>query len=140
MPVSFNCGVQSIFIYNLILKLASEQSQKKPQNIMTVLLTLTIVDTNKRTRPAMCRRMIPSSRSSIFSDDLDSNEKRRRSLSVCVCVCQIGGTWVCRCRKLFWNSLCQMQGTLTIITAHLRDSHYILHVGKHSSTASWKLI
>ena len=59
--------------------------KKKQQD--SFLLTLTIVDTNRRTRAATCRRMIPSSRSSIFTDDLDSNEKRRECLSACVCVC-----------------------------------------------------
>lgn len=42
-------------------------------------LTLTIVDTNRSTRAAMCRRMIPSSSSSIFPHDLGSNEKRRET-------------------------------------------------------------
>lgn len=49
-----------------------------------LLLTLAIVDTNRRTRAATCRKMIPSSKSSIFSDDLDSNEKRRQWVCECV--------------------------------------------------------
>ena len=71
------------------------------------LLTLTIVDTNRRTRAATCRRMIPSSRSSIFTDDLDSNEKRRECLSACVCVC------VCVWMSAWWDmgvSLQQIRG------------------------------
>lgn len=78
LQVSDGCRHQFIV---QILKTAPGQI-----NVTVFLLTLTIVDTNRRTRPAMCRRMIPSSRSSIFSGDLDSNEKRSESLSVCVCV------------------------------------------------------
>lgn len=74
------------------------------------LLTLTIVDTNRRTRAATCRKMIPISRTSIFTGDLRSDGKRRQCVSHseygCECVrvrvwsCQIGGTWVCRCSAL----------------------------------------
>ena len=42
------------------------------------LLTLTIVDTNSRTRAATCRMMIPSSNSSIFQEELDINEEQSR--------------------------------------------------------------
>lgn len=87
------------------------------------LLTLTIVDTNRRTRAATCRRMIPSSRSSIFTDDLDSKEKRRVCLSECVCVCvdvslvghgcvaaadqrlQRNFIWTCLCPRLYRNNI-----------------------------------
>lgn len=48
-----------------------------------VALTLTIVDTNRRTRAAMCRRMIPRSSTSIFTDDL-SGTRRGECASVSV--------------------------------------------------------
>lgn len=54
---------------------------------MSVLLTLTIVETNRRTRAAMCSRMIPRSRSSILADGLDRSEERREPLSASECAC-----------------------------------------------------
>lgn len=45
--------------------------QRSEVLVSLVVHTLTIVDTNRRTSAAMCRKMIPSSRSSIFSDDFE---------------------------------------------------------------------
>ena len=58
-----------------------------------VSLTLTIVDTNRRTRAARCSRMIPRSRSSIFTDYLSDEERRQgvRMLYVCVWMPDWGG-------------------------------------------------
>lgn len=50
-----------------------------------VALTLTIVETNRRTRAAMCRRMIPRSSSSIFADGLIGT-RRGECVRACVSV------------------------------------------------------
>lgn len=69
-----------------------------------VVHTLTIVETNRRTSAATCRKMIPSRSSSIFTQRLDRGERRQSVALLCSWITVIklvriwgpaDGTWVC---------------------------------------------
>lgn len=64
---------------SIILKDVSSLSGWRDRDV----LTLTIVDTKSRTSAARCSRMIPSSSSSIFSEELE--QSMTRGDSVCEC-------------------------------------------------------